>query len=67
MDDIRLDKKIDGILEVRDESAADVRVVIDLKKGANKELIINYLLKITDMQINIILIWLLLWKKDQNY
>ena len=34
MDDIRLDKKIDGILEVRDESAADVRVVIDLKKGS---------------------------------
>lgn len=52
MDDIRLDKKIDGILEVRDESAADVRVVIDLKKGANKELIINYLLKNTDMQIS---------------
>ena len=52
MDDIRLDKKIDGILEVRDESAADVRVVIDLKKGANRELILNYLLKNTDMQIS---------------
>ena len=52
IDDIRLDKKIDGIVEVRDESAADVRVVIDLKKTANKELIINYLLKNTDMQIS---------------
>lgn len=52
MDDIRIDKKIDGIVEVRDESAADVRVVIDLKKNANKELIINYLLKNTDMQIS---------------
>ena len=51
MDDIRIDKKIDGIAEVRDESAADVRVVIDLKKNANKELVINYLLKNTDMQI----------------
>ena len=52
MDDIRIDKKIDGIAEVRDESAADVRVVIELKKGANKDLILNYLLKNTDMQIS---------------
>lgn len=52
MDDIRIDKKIDGIAEVRDESAADVRIVIDLKKNANKELILNYLLKNTDMQIS---------------
>ena len=52
IDDIRIDKKIDGIVEVRDESAADVRVVIDLKKNANVDLIINYLLKNTDMQIS---------------
>lgn len=52
IDDIRIDKKIDGIVEVRDESAADVRVVIDLKKNANIDLIINYLLKNTDMQIS---------------
>ena len=52
MDDIRIDKKIEGIAEVRDESAADVQIVIDLKKGANKDLIINYLLKNTDMQIS---------------
>lgn len=52
IDDIRIDKKIDGIVEVRDESAADVRVVIDLKKNANTDLIINYLLKNTDMQIS---------------
>ena len=52
IDDIRIDKKIDGIIEVRDESAADVRVVIDIKKNANKELILNYLLKNTDMQIS---------------
>ena len=52
IDDIRIDKKIDGISEVRDESAKDVRVVIDLKKNANVELIENYLLKNTDMQIN---------------
>ena len=52
IDDIRIDKKIDGISEVRDESAADVRIVIDLKKNANVDLIINYLLKNTDMQIS---------------
>lgn len=52
MDDIRIDKKIDGIVEVRDESAADVRVVIELKKNANIDLIVNYLLKNTDMQIS---------------
>ena len=52
MDDIRIDKKIDGIAEVRDESAADVRIVVDLKKGANKDLIVNYFLKNTDMQIS---------------
>lgn len=52
IDDIRIDKKIDGIVEVRDESAADIRIVIDLKKTSNKDLIVNYLLKNTDMQIS---------------
>jgi len=52
MDEIRIDKKVDGIVEVRDESAQDVRVVIDLKKNANVDLIINYFLKNTDMQIS---------------
>ena len=52
IDDIRIDKKVDGIVEVRDESTSDVRVVIDLKKNANIELIVNYLLKNTDMQIS---------------
>jgi len=52
IDDIRLDKRIDGIIEVRDESAEDVRIVVDLKKSANKELIVNYLLKNTDLQIS---------------
>lgn len=52
IDDIRLDKKIDGIVEVRDESAQDIRIAIDLKKGVNKDLIVNYLLKNTDMQIS---------------
>lgn len=52
IDDIRIDKKIEGIIEVRDESASDIRIVIDVKKTANTDLIINYLLKNTDMQIS---------------
>ena len=54
IDSIRIDKKIEGIQEVRDESDREesVRIVIDLKKDANKELIINYLLKNTELQVN---------------
>lgn len=54
IDDIRLDRKIEGIQEVRDESDKDaqVRIVIDLKPGADKNLIMNYLLKNTDCQCN---------------
>ena len=54
IDDIRIDKKIDGILEVRDESDREepVRIVVDLKTGADKDLILNYLLKNTDLQIS---------------
>ena len=52
IDDIRIDKKIDGIIEVRDESTSDVRVVIDVRKTADVDLIIKYLLKNTDMQIS---------------
>lgn len=50
--EIRIDKKVDGIQEVRDESDKDsnLRIVIDLKAGANKELVMNYLLKYTDLQ-----------------
>lgn len=53
IDDIRLDKKIDGIVEVRDESDRDgLRIAIDLKKDADSELILNYLYKNTDLQIS---------------
>lgn len=53
IDEIRIDKKIDGILEVRDESDKDgLRIAIDLKKDANRELILNYLLKNTDLQVS---------------
>ena len=54
IDEIRIDKKVEGISEVRDESDLEnpETIVIDLKKDANSELIINYLLKNTDLQIS---------------
>lgn len=53
IDEIRIDKKIEGIVEVRDESDREgLRIAIDLKKDANKELVLNYLLKNTDLQVS---------------
>ncbi len=53
IDSLRIDKKIEGISEVRDETDREgLRIAIDLKSGANKELILNYLLKNTDLQVS---------------
>lgn len=53
IDDVRLNKKIDGILDVRDESDRNgLRVVIDIKKDADAKLILNYLYKNTDLQVS---------------
>ncbi|MDO4500959.1 MAG: DNA topoisomerase IV subunit A [Erysipelotrichaceae bacterium] len=51
--DVFLNKDIEGIADVRDESGRDgLRIVVDLKKDANGEMILNYLYKNTDLQIN---------------
>lgn len=53
IDSIRIDKKVEGISEVRDETDREgLQIAIDLKTGANKELILNYLFKNTDLQIS---------------
>ena len=53
IDEIRIDKKIDGIIEVRDESDKEgLQIAIDLKKDANSEHILNYLYKNTDLQVS---------------
>lgn len=53
IDGIRIDKKIDGMAEVRDESDREgLRIAIDLKAGANADLVLNYLFKNTDLQIS---------------
>lgn len=44
------DKRITGISDLRDESKTDTRIVIELKKGEENELILNSLYKFTDLQ-----------------
>ena len=53
IDEIRVDKKVDGIVEVRDESDRQgLRVVIEIKKDSDINGILNYLYKHTDLQVN---------------
>lgn len=53
IDEIRLQKKAEGIAEVRDESDREgLRIVVELKKDANAQGILNYLFKNTDLQIS---------------
>jgi topoisomerase IV subunit A len=52
MENIRLEKKVEGIAEVRDESGRNgLRIVVELKKEADAEGILAYLLKKTDLQV----------------
>lgn len=53
IDDVRLNNKVPGIVEVRDESDREgLRIAIELKKDADEQTILNYLFKYTDLQIN---------------
>lgn len=53
IDDVRLNNKVPGIAEVRDESDREgLRIAIELKKDADEQTILNYLFKYTDLQIN---------------
>ncbi len=53
INDLRLAKKVEGIVEARDETdRSGLRIAIELKRNANAEGILNYLLKNTDLQIN---------------
>ncbi|MGX9134679.1 DNA topoisomerase IV subunit A [Rummeliibacillus sp. JY-2-4R] len=52
IDEMRLDKRLEGIAEVRDESdRTGLRIVIELKKEISGEPILKYLLKNTDLQV----------------
>lgn len=54
MCEIKIDKKIDGIIDIRDESDRQdpVRIVIEIKKDADPTFIMNYFYKNTDLMIN---------------
>ena len=53
IDDVRVNNKVPGIAEVRDESdRTGLRIAIELKKDADSQTILNYLLKYTDLQVN---------------
>ncbi|QII83202.1 DNA topoisomerase IV subunit A [Jeotgalibaca arthritidis] len=53
MDEIRINRKIEGIAEVRDETdRTGLQIVVELKKDVNAEGILNYLFKNTDLQVN---------------
>ncbi|MFB6467774.1 DNA topoisomerase IV subunit A [Cytobacillus sp. Hz8] len=52
IDEFRLDRKVEGIAEVRDETdRTGLRVVIELKKDADSEGVLNYLFKNSDLQV----------------
>ncbi|BFJ00097.1 DNA topoisomerase IV subunit A [Priestia sp. Y58] len=52
MDELRLDKKVEGIAEVRDETdRTGLRIVVELKKDANAQGVLHYLYKNTDLQV----------------
>ncbi|SFA44233.1 topoisomerase-4 subunit A [Anoxybacillus pushchinoensis] len=51
IDELRLEKKLDGIIDVRDETdRTGLRIVIEVKKDGNAQGILNYLYKNTDLQ-----------------
>ncbi|WP_047981998.1 DNA topoisomerase IV subunit A [Ornithinibacillus contaminans] len=52
IDELRLDRKVEGIAEVRDETdRTGLRIVIELKKEVNSEGVLNFLYKNTDLQV----------------
>jgi topoisomerase IV subunit A len=52
IDEFRLDRKVEGISEVRDETdRTGLRIVIELKKEADAEGVLNFLYKNSDLQV----------------
>ncbi|HEO4387648.1 TPA: DNA topoisomerase IV subunit A [Streptococcus agalactiae] len=52
IDDVRVNNKVPGIAEVRDESDRDgLRIAIELKKEADETIVLNYIFKYTDLQV----------------
>lgn len=52
MDELNADRKVDGIADIRDETDRNgLRIVIDLRKGADSESVLNFFYKNTDLQV----------------
>ena len=52
INELMRDGKIDGISSTRDESSEDIRLVIELKRDANANVVLNNLYKFTEMQVS---------------
>ncbi len=50
MADLVREKRIDGIRDIRDESTKDIRIVVELKQGAEPQKVLNYLYKHTELE-----------------
>lgn len=50
--ELKMEKKLEGIKELRDESTTDIRIVIELKTGAHPQKVLNFLYKHTDLEQN---------------
>ncbi len=63
--DLAREKQIEGISEVRDESDREgIRVVIELKRDAMSEIVLNHLYKLTTMEITFSIILLAIYNKE---
>ncbi len=63
--DLAREKQIEGISEVRDESDREgIRVVIELKRDAMSEIVLNYLYKLTTMETTFSIILLAIYNKE---
>jgi len=51
--EIIINKKLAAMVDVRDESTTDARIVIELKKGSDPQLVMAYLYKHTPLQISV--------------
>ncbi|GHS54197.1 DNA gyrase subunit A [Helicobacter pylori] len=63
--DLVREKQIEGISEVRDESDREgIRVVIELKRDAMSEIVLNHLYKLTTMETTFSIILLAIYNKE---
>ncbi|GAA7270061.1 DNA topoisomerase (ATP-hydrolyzing) subunit A [Helicobacter pylori] len=63
--DLAREKQIEGISEVRDESDREgIRVVIELKRDAMSEIVLNHLYKLTNMETTFSIILLAIYNKE---